>query len=85
MTPTTTDVALQVANEALHRIDKHEAVCTQRWINIKTDMESATAHRVAMKGSIDRLYTIIWKAVIGLITVLIGVVGALLAVVVKVH
>lgn len=41
------DASLAMAQEALNRIDKHEAVCSERWRNIENYMKEAKEARVA--------------------------------------
>lgn len=81
------DAALTVAQEALNRIDKHEAVCNVRWGNIAQYMQEAKEARQkqhednlkalsAVKTSVTGLYDWRFKAacalVLGLATAVVS-------------
>lgn len=64
--------ALEMATQALTRIESHEQVCAERWKNVHSVL-------LGLKGSVDGLYSRWWIVSGSLIIVLIGIVGFLLA------
>lgn len=72
------DAALDIAQQALHKIETHEAVCNVRWGNIEKYMDDAKVVRLqqhndnlaaikAVKDSVAGLYNWRFKAAMALV------------------
>jgi hypothetical protein len=63
--------ARDLARDAMSRIEKHEAVCTERYLRIIENQASGASDRVTMheanQGSIRRIYALLWKCAVGII------------------
>lgn len=62
-------------SEALHRIDKHEAVCAERWGAL---LKSNEIFHERLNSISNRM----WAAAIGLIVMALGAAGSLVGVVI---
>ena len=65
-------VARDSVQEALARIDKHEAVCAERWLKHQEDVQ-------AIRRGIEGLYNRFWIAALAVIGVLFSTCGYLVA------
>jgi hypothetical protein len=61
-------------DDALHRIDKHEAVCTQRW-------ESLERSNAVFHERLNAISNRMWAAAIGLIVLALSAAGTLVVIV----
>lgn len=63
--------AKEMAAAAIARIDKHEAVCSERYGTILRNQEFSALERKEMheanQNSIRRIYGLLWKVALGLI------------------
>jgi len=84
------DAALALAQQALHKIETHEAVCNVRWGNIEKYMEDAKNARVlqhhdnlaaikSVKESVAGLYNWRFKAAMGLVAGMLVTIISLVA------
>jgi hypothetical protein len=80
MTPGSTEAldAYAIAVEARARIDAHERVCSERYLQIAEYQRQSNEARALMHARIDAgfkaLYGLLWKAAFGVIVALAGVV-----------
>lgn len=66
--------ALQIATEALAKIEAHEAACERKYDNLTT----TTSKRLdVIQTGIDKLFDRFWLMALGVIAVLLGVSGYL--------
>lgn len=60
-----------MARDAFHRIEKHEAVCTERYSQVIENQKTGAVERKEMhetnQGSIRRIYALLWKCAVGII------------------
>lgn len=72
---------------ALHRIDKHEAVCTERYGSIDNKLNTATAQMSAMStqlhSRLDGVDRQMWWAARSTIVMAICAIGALVVIIFK--
>jgi hypothetical protein len=63
--------ARDLARSAMARIDKHEAVCVERYGTIVKNQEDGALERKTMheanQTSIRRIYGLLWKCALGII------------------
>jgi hypothetical protein len=64
-------LARDTANEAIALIEKHESVCTERQGHIIENLRD-------LKRGVEGLYRRFWAAALGIITLLLGTLGALI-------
>ena len=72
--------ARDAADDALNRIDKHEAVCAERYRNLETRLAGGTKRMEDISGDIRGVKNDINAAVVKLIVALFGAVGTLASV-----
>ncbi len=65
MTPGVGEEAMHMARDAMHRIDKHEDVCAERYEQIVKNQEASATDRKEVRGMISSrfkdLYGFLWK------------------------
>ena len=80
MTPGTTEAldAYAIAVEARARIEAHERICSERYLQIaeyqRQSNEARALTQVTLDASFKALYALIWRAAFGVIVALGGVV-----------
>lgn len=77
----------EMARNALHKIDKHEAVCTERYGNIDNKLNLATnqvaALGIQVHGRLDGIMRLMWTAVGSALILGISAIGALVMIAFK--
>lgn len=76
------DTAKNTAQEALHRIDTHERVCTERYLQIVKNQEDEQERQKDRHeqnvGAIQTINDRMWLAAGGLIVVMLGLITTLI-------
>lgn len=71
-------VARDAVRAALSQIEKHEAICAERWRQHQDSVNQVNESLNAMRVSVQGIYDRFWQIAGATVVVLIGCVGALM-------